>query len=181
VGQRLALLASDAEQLRQPSLHKLAGELSEDLRRISHALHPSILEDLGLASALRSLVAEFAEREGMPADFTHRHVPAQLPIEVAGSLYRITQEALRNVSKHAGRTHVRVTLTGSKSGLRLVIRDLGEGFDPSETRGLGLISMEERARLIRASFRVTSSLGEGTTVQVQAPFESAQEAIGAEA
>jgi two-component system CheB/CheR fusion protein len=181
VGQRLAMFANEAEQLHQHSLHQQASELSEDLRRISHALHPSMLEDLGLASALRSLVAEFAEREGMPADFAHRQVPAQLPIEVAGTLYRITQEALRNVSKHAGRTHVRVSLTGSKSGLRLVIRDLGEGFDPSETRGLGLISMEERARLIRASFRVTSSLGEGTTVQVQAPLEIAEEAAGAEA
>jgi two-component system CheB/CheR fusion protein len=180
IGQRLAMLASEAEQLHQQSLHQQASDLSENLRRISHALHPSMLEDLGLASALRSLVTEFAEREGMPADFNHRHVPAQLPIEVAGTLYRISQEALRNVSKHAGRTHVRVSLTGSKSGLRLVVRDLGEGFNPSETRGLGLISMEERARLIGASFRVTSSPREGTTVQVQAPLEAAEDAVAAE-
>jgi signal transduction histidine kinase len=77
---------------------------------------------------------------------------------------------LRNVAKHAGRTHVRVSLIGTNSALRLSIRDLGEGFDPSETRGLGLISMEERARLVGGSFRVTSELGEGTTVQVQVPL-----------
>jgi two-component system, chemotaxis family, CheB/CheR fusion protein len=183
VSQQLAMLANDLEQLRQniphteaemrnrlEALREGAATLSEELRRISHALHPSILEDLGLPVALRSLVTEFAERESMPSNFTHRNVPDTLPLDLAATLYRITQEALRNVAKHAGRTHVRVGLIGTNSALRLSIRDLGEGFDPSETRGLGLISMEERARLVGGSFRVTSELGEGTTVQVQVPL-----------
>ena len=185
VSQQLAMLANDIEQLRQniPSedtamrdrletLRAAAATLSEELRRISHALHPSILEDLGLPVALRSLVAEFAEREHMPSNFTHRNVPDKLSREVAATLYRITQEALRNVAKHAGRTHVRVTLTGNNSGLRLTVRDLGEGFDLSERRGLGLISMEERTRLVGGTFRINSALGEGTTVQVQVPVET---------
>jgi two-component system CheB/CheR fusion protein len=183
VSQQLAMLANDLEQLRQhipdtegemrnrlEALREGAAGLSDELRRISHALHPSMLEDLGLPVALRSLVTEFAEREGMPSNFTHRNVPDTLSPEIAATLYRITQEALRNVAKHAGRTHVRVSLTGTNSSLRLNIRDLGEGFDPSETRGLGLISMEERARLVGGSFRISSALGEGTTVQVQVPL-----------
>ncbi len=185
VSQRLAVLANEIEQLRQnipqdpatirlrlEALRERAGEMSEELRRISHALHPSILEDLGLPSALRSLVAEFAEREEMPANFSHRNVPQKLPLEITGALYRITQEALRNVSKHAGRTHVKVSLVGTNTGLRLTVRDLGEGFEPSDSRGLGLISMEERARLVGGTFRVTSALGEGTTVHVDVPVES---------
>lgn len=191
VSQRLAMLANEFEHLRQhipanpaevrEKLEALRGRtetLSEDLRRISHALHPSILEDLGLATALRSLVSEFAEREAMPANFTHRNVPPNLSDNVTSALYRITQEALRNIAKHAGRTHVRVSLIGADSSLRLVVRDLGEGFDPTEGRGLGLISMEERARLIGGTFKVTSALGEGTTVQVHVPAESRSRTTG---
>jgi two-component system, chemotaxis family, CheB/CheR fusion protein len=190
VSQQLAMLANDLEQLRQniPSteaemrtrleaVRESAAAASDELRRISHALHPSILEDLGLPVALRSLVTEFGEREGMPGNFTHRNVPDALAPEVVVSLYRITQEALRNVAKHAGRTHVRVSLIGKNSALRLTIRDLGEGFDPSETRGLGLISMEERTRLVGGSFRISSALGEGTTVQVQVPLGTEAAAI----
>ncbi|MFL6353522.1 MAG: CheR family methyltransferase [Bryobacteraceae bacterium] len=190
VSQQLAMLANDIEQLRQnipaseaemrtrlETLREGAGNLSNDLRRISHALHPAILDDLGLPVALRSLVTEFADREHMPSNFTHRNVPDKLSREVAATLYRITQEALRNVAKHAGRTHVRVSLIGKNSALRLTVRDLGEGFDPSETRGLGLISMEERTRLVGGSFRISSALGEGTTVQVQVPLETEVVAI----
>ncbi|MGI8959507.1 MAG: CheR family methyltransferase [Bryobacteraceae bacterium] len=190
ISQQLAMLANDLEQLRQnipppeaemrnrlAALREGAAALSDELRRISHALHPSILEDLGLPVALRSLVTEFAERESMPSNFTHRNVPDVLSREVSATLYRITQEALRNVAKHAGRTHVRVSLIRKNSALRLTIRDLGEGFDPSETRGLGLISMEERARLVGGSFRISSALGEGTTVQVQVPLATEAAAI----
>jgi two-component system, chemotaxis family, CheB/CheR fusion protein len=190
ISQQLAMLANDLEQLRQnippteaemrkrlEALREAAAALSDELRRISHALHPSILEDLGLPVALRSLVTEFAEREGMPSNFTHRNVPDMLSREVSATLYRITQEALRNVAKHAGRTHVRVSLIANGSALRLTVRDLGEGFDPSESRGLGLISMEERARLVGGSFRISSALGEGTTVQVQVPVATETAAI----
>jgi two-component system CheB/CheR fusion protein len=183
ISQQLAMLANDVEQLRQripdeeaevrdrlEALREAAAALSDELRRISHALHPSILDDLGLPTALRSLVAEFSEREHMPSNFTHRNVPSGLSHEVAGTLYRISQEALRNVAKHAGRTHVRVSLIGTDSVLRLSIKDLGEGFDPSDGRGLGLISMEERARLVAGTFRISSALGEGTTVQVEVPL-----------
>jgi signal transduction histidine kinase len=134
-------------------------------------LHPSVLDDLGLAQALKDLVEEFGKRDALLVTFTKRRVPEVVPRHVAAAFYRIAQEALRNVAKHAGKTHVKVSLEGSKSGLRLTIRDFGDGFDAGaiEHRGLGLVTMEERARLIDGTFSVKSQLGEGATVTVVAP------------
>ncbi len=188
VSQQLALLQIELDQCYQRfskapdqvhnSLGKLrdrTASLSDEVRRISHRLHPSILEDLGLPHALKALVEEFAEREGMLASFSRRDVPAEVPNQVAATLYRIAQEALRNVSKHAGKTHAKVTLEGTDSGLRLAITDLGEGFDPEDApRGLGLISMAERARLIHGTFSVQSALGKGTTVTVEVPLPASE-------
>lgn len=146
-------------------------ELSEDVRRLSHRLHPSALEDLGLPSVLRSLTSEFGEREEMITTFSAQDVPYGLPVEVATVLYRIAQEALRNVAKHAGKTHVKVLLRGKPGALELQITDSGLGFDIEDKRsGLGLISMEERARLIGATLKIESALGEGTKVTVDVPF-----------
>ncbi len=188
VSQQLALLQIDLDQCYQRfskapgDLHIRLGELrdrtaslSDEVRRISHRLHPSILEDLGLPHALKALVDEFGEREGMLASFARHDVPADLSKEVAAGLYRIAQEALRNVSKHAGKTHAKVTLEGTESGLRLEITDLGEGFDPEDARrGLGIISMAERARLIHGAFSVESALGKGTTVTVEVPLPASE-------
>jgi two-component system CheB/CheR fusion protein len=159
-----------AAELRQRTT-LLAGEV----RRISHRLHPAIVDDLGMAPALRSLVEEFGERESMLATFASRNVPGQISREVTRVFYRIAQEALRNVAKHAGKTHVKVTLEGEDNRLRLEVADLGEGFDPEGVRrGLGLIGMAERARLINGVLTVESALGRGTTVAVEAPLEEEQ-------
>jgi signal transduction histidine kinase len=117
------------------------------------------------------MVEEFGRREGMVATFHRVNTPGELPSDVAVALYRIAQEALRNVAKHAGRTHVKVFLEGTERDVRLTIRDLGQGFDTdgAEIRGLGLVSMDERARLIGGSFSIQSTLGEGTSVTVTAP------------
>jgi len=137
---------------------------------ISHRLHPSVIENLGLKAALRTLTEEFGERENMIASFSSQNVPEDLPLETATALYRITQEALRNVSKHAGKTHTRVSLRGTSEGLQLQIADFGHGFDMDAGRhGLGLVSMEERARQIRGAVQVQSRPGEGTTVMVKVP------------
>jgi two-component system CheB/CheR fusion protein len=139
---------------------------------MSHRLHPSIIEDLGLKPALQSLTEEFGRREGMIVTFSARNVPENLPLDVATSLYRIAQEALRNVTKHAGQTHTRVTLTGTKTGIQLNIADFGQGFDvESERHGLGLLSMEERARQIGGKMDVQSTLGEGTKITVTVPVD----------
>lgn len=183
IGQRLALLADDADRLRREivfadedkhrrrldNLVEQARSLAEDLRNISHTLHPAILDDLGLEVALRSLTRHFSERTGLSASFAGIDVPREIPVELGTALYRITQEALRNISKYAGKTSLRVTLDGSGNLLTLMISDLGRGFDPKTTTGLGLTTMRERAYLAGGSFMVASTPGKGTTVQVQIP------------
>jgi two-component system CheB/CheR fusion protein len=184
ISQRLAGIEIDGDRLEKdlpagPSeamaaiqrMRTQIAKLSEDVRLMSHRLHPSIIEDLGLKAALQSLTEEFGLRENMIATFSSRNVPETLPLEVATSLYRIAQEALRNVSKHAGQTHARVSLTGMPDGVQLQIADFGHGFDVQDERpGLGLLSMEERARHIGAGLDINSALGEGTRVTITVPL-----------
>ena len=160
---------SGRRQLRQ--VRTAIGNLAEDVRRISHALHPSVLDDLGLVPAIRSLVDDFLQREGMISSFSAAGLPDAIPMPIATGLYRITQEALRNVAKHAGKTHVKVILRGSSEAIQLQVIDSGDGFDLEAGRsGLGLISMEERARMMGASFHVESDLGQGTKITVDVPW-----------
>lgn len=186
ISQRLALLADDADRLRREvewtddsnrrrldNLVDQARSLSEDLRRISHTLHPAIVEDLGIVAALRSLTKEFAERSGWPAIFLEENVPSYLPADVSGSLYRVAQEALRNVQKHAGETSVRVTLHGHSGEVVLGVSDLGKGFDVPNETGLGITSMRERTCLSGGSFTLTSAPGKGTTIRVRLPVPKA--------
>jgi two-component system CheB/CheR fusion protein len=183
ISQRLALLADDADRLRseakfadEPGRRRLddlverARNLAEDLRRLSHRLHPAIVQDLGLAAALRSLTSEFEERTGMRASFVEKNAPRQLPPDVGTALYRIAQEALRNVTKHAGQTSVLVTLDARPAELVLFVSDFGAGFDPAHAPGLGLISMRERAYLAGGAFSIVSSRGNGATIQVRIPI-----------
>ncbi len=147
--------------------------LNTDVRTLSHKLHPAILVDLGLPAALKELVDEFRAHERMFATYIGTAVPENIPIEAATVAYRIAQEALRNVSKHAGKTHVKIMLDGADALLRLEIRDLGAGFDPEDEaprQGLGLISMKERARIAGGTLSITSALGEGTTVSLKVPL-----------
>jgi signal transduction histidine kinase len=183
ISQRLALLADDADRLRREAnyrsganierldqLVEQARALSEDLRRISHRLHPAIAQDLGVEVALRSLTAEFSERSGMEASFVGKDIPHDLPAEMATAVYRIVQEALRNITKHAGHTSVLVKLEAHADELVLFISDLGAGFDATHKTGLGLVSMRERAYLAGGAFSLVSSLGIGTTVLVRLPL-----------
>lgn len=168
----LGSIAADPQLARQKLQQTLAqiGQLADDVRTLSHGLHPSMLEHLGLATALRSLTEEFGEREEMISTFSATGMPEQLDQEIATGLYRITQEALRNVAKHAGKTHVKVTLTGTSAGVELQVADAGRGFDTEKRSGLGLISIRERARLIGAMASIHSALGEGTKVTVNVPL-----------
>ena len=148
--------------------------LNTDVRRISHRLHPAILSDLGLPAALKALVEDFREREKMPATYVSQNLPEGWSPLTATAIYRIAQEALRNVAKHAGKTHVKVVLAGDKDKLQLKVMDFGVGFDQegeTQPSGLGLISMQERARLAGGTMSVTSMLGEGTTVSVEVPAQ----------
>jgi two-component system CheB/CheR fusion protein len=179
ISQRLSLLeitCSKAESSGEKNLSEIRKEvhdLNKDVREISHRLHPAILNDLGIAAALKALVDDFRLREGMPANYLHTDLPDDLPQNVTTALYRITQEALRNVSKHAGETHVKVLLQRVDGVVQLQVRDFGNGFDQDADyplRGLGFVSMEERARIAGGTFAVTSSLGEGTNIVVEIPL-----------
>jgi PAS domain S-box-containing protein len=185
LSQKLALLAFDAGGLLvtpPPSadkvheqLFRLRGrvvELAQDVRQISHQLHPSILEDLGLSAALRELCEEFSAREGIEVLFTQEGTPAGLPMEVASCLYRVTQEALHNVRKHARTGYVRVKVDSSANGIHLVVRDTGVGFDAEASLrrpGLGIVSMKERVRMVQGEFSIYSRPGQGTEVRVFVP------------
>jgi len=147
--------------------------LVDEIRRIAHQLHPSLLNHLGLVGAVRSFTREFERREEIPIRLVLRGVPKQIPGRVACSLYCIIQEALRNIAKHAGKTTSAVTLTGSRNHLEIRIEDKGIGFDPNTPvrGGLGLISMRERARLMNGNFSLTSKPGKGVRIKVQVPLK----------
>lgn len=182
VAQRLSLLeillheidpeaAGEAAGKLETALRKIS-ELNTDVRQISHRLHPAILSDLGLPAALRGLVQEFAEHENMPATYLSHELPESWSPEAATAIYRIAQEALRNVAKHAGKTHVKVSLSGKEGQLQLTVVDFGIGFDQEAaipSPGLGMISMQERARLAGGTLTVQSTLGQGTTVTAEIP------------
>jgi two-component system CheB/CheR fusion protein len=184
LSQKMAMLEVDVQRLEQQlpdgalheqmaQLRERTGGLSNDLRRIAHQLHPGILDDLGLGFALKALAEEFAERQEIPVRYTSNSLPENIPSGIASCIYRVTQEALRNVAKHAGHTPVRITLNGTNEGLRLVIRDMGNGFDTRAARqqgGLGIISMQERVRLVGGRISIRSSPGNGTTINVRVPL-----------
>ncbi len=182
--QRIAVLAIEAGKLEQSSdASSLSGtlremknqliRLSQDVHALSRQLHPSILDDLGLVEALRSECATFSQREGIPIRYTPQDVPAEIPKEAALCLYRIAQEALRNVVKHSRAKEAWVALTAIDGSILLSIEDRGVGFNCDQTPGrpgLGLDSMEERARLIGGEFTIRSEAGKGTVIEVWAPY-----------
>ena len=153
-----------------------AARLSNDLRRIAYALHPSTLDNLGLTGALSAYAAEFSKRTGIPVEFTTTGVPEVIPQWIASAFYRVTQEALRNVVRHSGAASS-LHLTGKNSRLTLAIHDNGPGFERRTVRGqggLGLVSMEERARLIGASFEIDTAPGEGVSITLSAALPGSE-------
>lgn len=151
------------------------GRLSQQLRDISHRLHPSILDDLGLAAALRNLTERFEERYDRPTRFIARTLPKLPSRELSLAIYRIAQEALHNIAKHAGDdATVMVVLEGGPGRLDLTIRDSGFGIAPdrlNSSNGLGLKSMAERAELLGGSLMVESVPGQGACIHVRIPLE----------
>ncbi|MBM3275029.1 MAG: sensor histidine kinase, partial [Candidatus Sericytochromatia bacterium] len=185
--QRLAVLAVEIGSLGRtgPSnapiqahiegLRKAAAQLAEDIHHFAYRLHPSLLEHLGLEAAIRDHVDDFSRRSGLKVQYLQRDVPRSLSMDVATCLYRVTQESLQNVLKHAEASEVLVRLLGTAKGIGVCIHDNGKGFDPepdgTASRGLGLISMEERVRPFQGTFRIRSSPGKGTEVHAWVPVE----------
>ena len=183
INQRLALLAMDIEaverQLSFSSAHVGGAvraiqdrvvELSDVVRHLAYQLHPSILDDLGLPIALQRLVDEFTARSHIQGSFGHKDIPSTIPQEIATCLYRVAQESLSNVARHAAASRVDVEMTRSQSGLTVTITDNGVGFDAAQPRhgphGLGLLGMKERVALVHGDLQVVSAVGKGTKVQV---------------
>ncbi|MCU0578113.1 MAG: PAS domain S-box protein [Desulfobacterota bacterium] len=186
--QRLAVLSIEAGKLEEQlagspdsckeKLEQMKYQLvsvAGDINGLARQLHPSILDDLGLVRAIESECNAFLAREGIPIFFSHENVPPDLGKDVSLTLYRIVQEGLRNISKHACAEQITVSLKGSAQEIRLSVEDNGIGFDLTEGRkapGLGLSSMGERVRLIAGEFSIKSRPGEGTLIIVRVPFGS---------
>jgi signal transduction histidine kinase len=156
---------------------ELVDSVAVTLRSISQSLRPPILDDLGLRAGIRRLVEDFGRRSGIQASFESEGAERRLDPNVELNLYRIAQEALNNVEKHAAARVVRVRLEFGRERVRLSVGDDGIGFEPGESTGvdghLGLLGMEERAALLGGALGVRSSEGRGTTITAQVPLAQA--------
>lgn len=186
LSQRLAYLAMDLSKLAlKPSSSEMRNELlalraraheaSDTVRHISHQLHPSVLDDIGLEAAIEQYCEEFQERSEIVTHFQASDVPEMLSRDVASSVYHIFQESLRNVSKHSRAEEVFVTLGSEGNILRLTVRDQGVGLAPERMKtgaSLGIVGMKERAHLVNGTLSVESRVGEGTEITVSVPIEN---------
>jgi signal transduction histidine kinase len=157
--------------------HQLA-QLSDDVHRVSWSLHPATLEDLGLQAAIESECRRFFERGGPPVELIFGNLPDKLPRQITLALFRIVQEALRNIERHAAAEDATIRLEQYGKEVHLEIRDSGHGFDRAALDwrpGLGLASMEERVRLCNGRFRVESRPTAGTTISVTVPLKETDE------
>jgi signal transduction histidine kinase len=154
-----------AEELRELVLSTL-----HDVRRLAVELRPKALDDFGLEPALERLTTTFAEQTGISVDY-HARLPERLSADVETALYRIVQEALTNIVKHAQATRVSIVVTRQRDSVKAVIEDDGVGFEQEETRedGLGLLGMRERLQLVGGRFAIESDAGSGTTIVAEVP------------
>jgi PAS domain S-box-containing protein len=191
VNQRIALLAIELERCNQQlpdsaldfhdhirnALQRIL-DISKDIQALSHRLHSSKLEYLGLVAAVNTFCKELSEQREVAIDFSHSGVPSNLPKEISLCLFRVLQEGLQNAVKHSGERHFKVELQGTSEEIQLTVNDEGVGFDPQDAmnrRGLGLISMRERLQLVRGKFSIKSQPGVGTAINARVPFNSSSD------
>ena len=189
--QRLALLAlglenaaeslPDSAQEANRQLHELvnsASELGADLHTLSHRLHSTTLERLGLIPGVSAFCKEFQAQQGVRVEFTHNEVPQVVHADVALCLFRIVQEGLRNVQKHSGANNAKVGVYKKAQKLTVFVSDQGAGFDTRKLEmkeGLGILSMEQRAHLMGGQFQIRSEPGRGTRIDAWVPVEPPSE------
>ena len=162
---------SVVEQLEQ--IWKQCSDLTGDVQALSHELHPSILDNLGLATAVKSFCREVSAQSGVAVEFVGKNIPDSLPREVALSLFRVVQEAVHNAIKYSGQKHFEVRLQGTSSELELEVRDEGVGFEAANTKnggGLGLVSMSERIHQVNGTFTIYSQPNAGTRIHARVPL-----------
>ena len=185
VTQKMALLAIDAGRLaagplpveetrtRLRCMQSQIADVSNELRRVSHGLHPAILEDLGLCAALEVFCEEFGRAQGIAVEFDGRVEESGLSAAARSCLYRIGQEGVRNAAKHARATEIGVKVRITAGNMQIEVRDDGVGFSAdllALKKGLGIVSMKERARLVNGTFSITSNPGRGTAVSASVPL-----------
>jgi len=192
VCQRLAMLSLKIEKVSKGwgrGQISVAGQLEQicqqcstltgDVQALSHKLHPSILDNLGLATAVKGFCREVAEQNGVVVEFAGRNIPESVPREVSLSLFRVVQEAVHNAIKYSGEKHFEVRLEGESGHLELEVNDEGVGFDAATTNGggLGLVSMAERIHQVDGTFTVDSQPNAGTRIRARVPVAAQSKAV----
>ena len=149
--------------------------LAADIQCLSHRLHSSKLEFLGLAAAAAGYCGEVGDQHKVQIEFRAGNIPRELPPEISLSVFRVLQEVLQNAIKHSGSRRFEVLLNRNSNEIHLTVRDFGKGFDAAQAtkgRGLGLISMKERVALVDGELSIESQPQKGTTVDVRVPLRS---------
>jgi signal transduction histidine kinase len=187
INQRLAMLSMDLRRMeKDPSkdpeplrdgIRRVSDSLaaiSDDVRQMAYRFHPSILDDLGLLKAVRRLVNEFSDRTGIQCSYVHKDPVGILPPDVTICIYRVVQECLSNISRHAQATQVEVELICEYDEVSLSVRDNGVGFDTSHgaqmSGHLGLLSMKERVHMAKGTLVVESTPQHGTEIRADIPL-----------
>jgi PAS domain S-box-containing protein len=190
VGQRLALLANELQQLQDTSpaevrdrvgaLRKRTSEITAGIQSLSHELHSSKLEYLGMVAAMKSFCKEFGEQQSVEIDFRSDDLAGPLPPDVSLCLFRVLQEALHNSAKHSGVRSCEVRAWAASGEIHLTVKDLGSGFDTQAVRGgrgLGLISMAERLKLVNGTLSIDSQPKCGTMIHASVRIGSSRDSI----
>ena len=169
-----------SSQVRQQLHHlvEVSTEVSSSIHDLSHQLHPSKLDILGLTACIGSFCGEFSQRHKLGVQFFHRNIQGEIPRNVSLCLFRIVGEALQNVVKHSGAEDAKVELSGHDNRIDLCVSDSGAGFTLESVKGeagLGLISMRERVRLVGGHLSVESEPSHGTRIHVRIPLSSSTE------
>jgi signal transduction histidine kinase len=157
-------------------------DLGKDVQALSHRLHSSKLDYLGLEAATRSFCKELSAQQKVEIDFSPSGIERSLPKEISLCLFRVLQESLQNAVKHSGVRHFSVGLNETAREIQLTVGDLGVGFDPQDAinrGGLGLISMRERLQLVSGELSIKSQVGGGTTLFARVPVDSIRESARA--
>jgi signal transduction histidine kinase len=165
-------LDSEEAHAATSNLRELVVATLQDVRRLAVELRPSVLDDFGLVAALEQLTSSFSEQTGISVDFGAALGDRRLPGEVETALYRVVQESLTNVVKHAQAQRVSIALTRMEGSVKAVVEDDGRGFDPAQPEGdgFGLVGMRERLALLGGRLRLESSQGAGTTIAADVPL-----------
>ncbi len=194
IGQRLALLSFELEELHEdPSillevrsrideLQKQSVEIASDIQSLSHELDSAKLQYLGIARAMKGFCQEFGEQQKVEIDFQTYELPGPLSPDISLCFFRVLQEALHNSAKHSGVRHFEVRLWGTSDEIHLTVSDSGAGFarEAAKTsRGLGLISMEERLKLVNGTLSIDSQPKRGTTIHARVPIVSGSDSMRA--